>query len=317
MKILFIAPKYSGGIGGHTARLASKLREHGFEIKLMRVPVVPIKNLKNPSFVLFSSLYAIFNREKFEVVHAFNLPSVFAMKLTKAKKKVLSIHGMYSEQINALHSQMISSNVKNNEKTLLKWADVLLTNSKNVKHNYKKKLGMDFDYIYGPIDIDKFKKIESNKTKNEKQVVYIGRDSYEKGIDILKKIESKIEAKVVYCINLEWGKAMAILKSSDILIVPSRIDNIPNVIKEAFYLKIPVVATDIEGISEIITNDTNGILIPSENPEEIFIAVNKLLKDEKKAKRIAENGYQFVMENLTWNVLLSKYIKFYENLINR
>ena len=35
MKILFIAPKFSGGIGGHAARVAEKLQEHGFEIKLI------------------------------------------------------------------------------------------------------------------------------------------------------------------------------------------------------------------------------------------------------------------------------------------
>ena len=33
MKILFIAPKYTGGIGGHAARVAEKLREYGFEVK--------------------------------------------------------------------------------------------------------------------------------------------------------------------------------------------------------------------------------------------------------------------------------------------
>ena len=37
MKILFIAPKYSGGIGGHAARVAEKLQEHGFDIKLMSI----------------------------------------------------------------------------------------------------------------------------------------------------------------------------------------------------------------------------------------------------------------------------------------
>lgn len=315
MKILFIAPRYSGGVGGHAARLASKLREQGFEIKLMNIPNIPIKNLKNPSFALFSSLSAIFSKEKYDVVHAFNMPSAFAMKFTKAKKKVLSIHGIYSEQIDMLHSQLISSKIKNNEKNILKWADVLLTNSKNVQRGYKEKLGLDFDYMYGPIDVDKFKKIEANKIKNGKQVVYIGRDSYEKGIDILKKAESKIDANVVYCINLEWEKAMTILKSSNVLVVPSRIDNIPNVIKEAFYLKIPVIATDIEGISEIITNDVNGILIPSEDPGKIAFAVNKLLKDKEKAKKIAENGHEFVMDNLTWKTLLSKYMKFYEDLI--
>ncbi len=316
MKILFIAPRYSGGVGGHVVRLASKLRENGFQIKLMNVPKIPIKNLKNPSFALFSMLGAVFSKEKYDVVHAFNIPSAFAMKFTKAEKKVLSVHGMYSEQIDALHSQIISSKVKSKESDVLRWADKLLTNSRNVQHAYKEKLGLDFDFIYGPIDVEKLKKIKEKPLKNEKQIVYIGRDSYEKGIDILKKNESKIEANVVYCVNLEWEEAMSILKSSNVLVVPSRIDNIPNVIKEAFYLKIPVVATDIEGISEIITDNVNGILVPSEDPEKLVTAVNQLLNDKEKAKKIAEGGYDFVMKNLTWEVLLSKYIKFYEDLIN-
>ena len=315
MKILFIAPKYSGGIGGHAKRVADKLQQNGFEIELMHAPHVPIKKLKNPTFTITSILKAISGRKTYDIVHAFNLPSAFAMKYTKAKKKVLSIHGVYSEQIDALHSEITSIKVKNKEADILKWADKLLTNSKNVKESYKKKMNLDFDYIYGPIDIKKFKEIPENISRNKKQVVYIGRDSYEKGIDILKKIEDKINAKVVYCTNLDWESAMKVLKSSDIVIVPSRIDNIPNVIKEAFVLKIPVVATDIEGISEIVTNEVNGILVPSEDPDKLANAVNQLLEDKEKIKEITKNGYDFVMKNFTWDNLLPKYIEFYKKLI--
>jgi glycosyltransferase involved in cell wall biosynthesis len=317
MKILFIAPRYSGGIGGHAKRVADKLREEGFEIELMHAPHVPIKKLKNPTFAISSSLKAILGRKTYDIVHAFNLPSAFAMKYTKAKKKVLSVHGVYSEQIDALHSQITSTKVKNKEYEILKCADKLLTNSKNVQQSYKKKLDLDFDYIYGPIDVEKLKKIPENITKNEKQVVYVGRDSYEKGMDILKKIEGKINAKVVYCTNLDWESAMQILKSSDIVIVPSRIDNIPNVIKEAFFLKIPVVATDIKGISEIITNDINGILVSNEEPEKLTNAINQLLDNNEKIKEITENGYDFIIKNMTWDVLLPKYIEFYEKLIKQ
>ena len=315
MKILFIAPKYSGGIGGHAKRVAQKLQENGFEIELMHAPHVPIKKLKNPTFAISSLLKAISGRKTYDIVHAFNLPSAFAMKYTKAKKKVLSIHGVYSEQIDALHSQTTSTRVKNKELDILKWADKLLTNSKNVQESYKKKLDLDFDYIYGPIDIEKIEKIPKKNIKNEKQVVYVGRDSYEKGIDILKKIENQINAKVIYCTNLDWESAMQILKSSDIVIVPSRIDNIPNVIKEAFFLKIPIVATNIKGISEIITNDVNGILVPSEEPEKLTSAVNQLLENKEKMKEITENGYDFIIKNMTWDILLPKYINFYEKLM--
>ena len=72
-----------------------------------------------------SSLKAIIGTEKYDIVHAFNVPSAFAMKYTKAKKKVLSIHGIYSEQVDALHSKTISTAAKITEIKVLEWADKL------------------------------------------------------------------------------------------------------------------------------------------------------------------------------------------------
>ncbi len=110
---------------------------------------------------------------------------------------------------------------------------------------------------------------------------------------------------------------MNILKSSKILVVPSRIDNIPNVIKEAFYLKIPVVASDIEGISEIIQHNENGILVPVEDKNQFVLAINNLLKDEKMIEKISNSAYDYLMKNFTWDTLLPKYLKFYEDLMKK
>ena len=67
MKILFISPKYSGagGIGPHAFRVAEKLREHGFDVELMHVPHIPIKNMKNLSYSVFGTLQASFNKIKY------------------------------------------------------------------------------------------------------------------------------------------------------------------------------------------------------------------------------------------------------------
>jgi len=315
MKILFIAPKYSGGIGGHAYRVAEKLREHGFDIKLMHVPHIPINKLKNPSFVIFSSFKALVGNEKYDVVHAFNIPSAFAMKYTKAKKKVLSVHGMYSEQVNSLHSDTTAKAASITESKVLKWADKLTTDSKTVKNVYKEKLGIDFEFLYAPLDISKFNNIQQIP-KKENQIVYIGRDSYEKGIDILKKIENEVNGKVVYCTDLKWEDAMNHLKASSIIVIPSRMESIPQVIKEAFYLKVPIIATNVGGIPELITDNVNGILVPPNSPELLQNAINKLLLDDETSKRLSAAGYEFVMNHLTWEVLLPEYVKFYENLVN-
>ena len=313
--MLFIAPKYEGGIGGHAFRVAEKLREQGHDIKLMHTPHLPIKKLKNPSFAALSSIKAILDTEKYDIVHAFNLPSAFAMKQVNAKKKVLSIHGVYSEQVDALHSDTIASMASLAEKKVLKWADKLTTDSKTVQKIYKEKLDVDFEFLYAPLDIAKFDKLDEIK-KNENQIVYVGRDSYEKGIDILRKIESRINGKIVYCTDMEWSETMITLKSSKLLVIPSRMESIPQVIKEAFYLKIPVIATNVGGIPELITDNENGILIPPNDPKELENSVNMLLENDEIANKISEKGYEFVMKNLTWEILLPKYVKFYEDLLN-
>ena len=314
MKLLFISPRFSGGIGGHAAMLADKLTEYGFEVKKMIIPHIPIKNLKNPSFALLSSLKGIVDREFFDIVHGFNIPSAYGMKYAKGKKKVLSVHGVFSEQVKSLHSKSITSVAKIAESQVLKWPDKLTTDSKYTQKLYKEKLDIDFDYLPSPLDVQKFNKIENVK-KIENQVAYIGRDSHEKGVDILKKAESQINGNVVYCVDRSWEDAMRIIKSSSAVVVPSRMESLPTTIKEAFYLNVPVIATNVGGIPELVIDNETGLLVPSENPEKLADAVNELLSDTEKAKKLARNGNDFVKKNMTWDVILPKYIQFYKNLL--
>ncbi len=113
MKILYISPRYEGGIGGHALRVAEKLREYGHDVKLMKIPHIPIKKLKNPSFTLFGILKSITNHEKYDAVHAWNIPSAQAMKNAKGKK-ILSIHGVFSEQVDMLHGKTTGNLSKKN-----------------------------------------------------------------------------------------------------------------------------------------------------------------------------------------------------------
>ena len=108
---------------------------------------------------------------------------------------------------------------------------------------------------------------------------------------------------------------MRIIKSSSAVVVPSRMESLPTTIKEAFYLNVPVVATNVGGIPELVIDNETGLLVPSENPEKLADAVNELLSDTEKAKKLARNGNDFVKKNMTWDVILPKYIQFYKNLL--
>ena len=314
MKFLFISPRFSGGIGGHAAMLAEKLSQSGHFVKKLETTHLPIKNLKNPSFAVLSSLKSIVDRDSYDIVHAFNIPSAYAMKYAKGKKKVLSVHGVFSDQIDSLHSKSVSSIAKSAESQVLHWPDKLTTDSKATQKLYKEKSNIDFEYLPSPLDTSMFENIGSvEKIKN--QVAYVGRDSYEKGIDILKNAESEINGNVVYCTDRSWEDAMRIIKSSSVVVVPSRIESLPTAVKEAFYLNVPVIGTDVGGIPELISHEKTGLLVPPENPSKLAQAINELLSNPEKGKKLAINGNDFIKNNLTWNVILPKFIQFYENLL--
>jgi len=314
MKFLFISPRFSGGIGGHASMLAEKLSENGHQVKKLETTHLPIKNFKNPSFAVISSLKSLVDRDSYDIVHGFNIPSAYAMKYAKGTKKVLSVHGVFSDQINSLHTKSISSIAKSAESQVLHWPDKLTTDSIATKQLYKEKLNLNFEYLPSPLDVEKFLEIEQIE-KIPNQVAYVGRDSHEKGIDIIKKAETGINGNVVYCTDRPWKEAMCILKSSSVAVVPSRIESLPTTVKEAFFLKIPVVGTNVGGIPELIKNNETGILIPPENPNELVKAVNELLSNPTKAKKFSDNANYFVKNNMTWDVILPKYIEFYENLL--
>ena len=89
-------------------------------------------------------------------------------------------------------------------------------------------------------------------------------------------------------------------------------ESLPQVIKEAFYLKIPVIATNVGGIPEIIQNKKTGILIPSENEPEMISAINSLIEDNLLIEKMTNNAFDFINKFYSWNELLPKYIELYE-----
>jgi glycosyltransferase involved in cell wall biosynthesis len=314
LNILYISPTFVGGIGGHAFRVSEKLNQNGFDIELMKIPHIPIKNLKNPSFTIFGSIKSILNSKEYDIVHAWNIPSAFIMKKIKSKKKILSVHGVYGQQIEQIHSTIVSKIGKRAEEEAFKIANVFTTDSKYVQSFYKNKLNIDFVHLPAPLDTSKFQKFLDLK-KKQNQVIYIGRNSFEKGIDVLKKIEKNIDGNVVYCTNLTWDETMKNLKKSTILVVPSRMESIPQVIKEAFFLKIPVIATNVGGIPELIEDGKTGILIQPDNTKLLLDEITKLLKNTDLQDKLSNNAYEFIIKNYTWESFLSKYVNFYKKLI--
>ncbi len=84
--------------------------------------------------------------------------------------------------------------------------------------------------------------------------------------------------------------------ASDIFVMPCVVapsgdrDGIPTVVLEALLHRVPVIATDISGIPELIENDVTGILVPERNPTALADAVRRLAADREFALALAERG---------------------------
>ena len=74
-----------------------------------------------------------------------------------------------------------------------------------------------------------------------------------------------------------------------------------------------VIATNVGGNPELVTNGETGILIPPENPEEMITAINRLILDEEMKQKLSKNAFEFINKNFSWDVLMEKYVSLYQS----
>jgi len=79
-------------------------------------------------------------------------------------------------------------------------------------------------------------------------------------------------------------------RQSDLLVMPSLSEGFPKVIPEAMAFRLPVVATTVGGIPEIIHHDENGILIPPGDPVAIADAVKRLVREPAFTGKLLDNS---------------------------
>ena len=96
-------------------------------------------------------------------------------------------------------------------------------------------------------------------------------------------------------------------QDSDVFILPSYTEGVPKVILEAMANGLPVVATSVGGIPEIIQDGLNGLLVPSGDAEAICDSVYRLLKDEELRMRMRESaietGRKYTLERQTAEIV--------------
>jgi glycosyltransferase involved in cell wall biosynthesis len=130
--------------------------------------------------------------------------------------------------------------------------------------------------------------------------------------------ELKLEGTVEILGNVSEEELLDLYNSSEIFVLPSIVDSQGNteglgvVLLEAMACKVPVIASNIGGIPDIVHDKVNGTLVPEKDVLELTRAIDEMIKHEEFRKSMALNGYEMVKGHFSWEQIAKDYIDIYK-----
>jgi glycosyltransferase involved in cell wall biosynthesis len=187
--------------------------------------------------------------------------------------------------------------------------------------------GVDVNAFSIKLDRDKFRSMYASA--NEKIVLFVGRLVHEKGINALigamPKVLARVNAKFVivgngymkdslvgqvqrmglghkaYFTGFIDDQTLKLLYScADVCAVPSLYEPFGITALEAMAAQVPVVASDVGGLSEIIEHDKTGVKVFPNNSDSLAWGITRVLLDPDYADWIKKNAYEKVLKEYTW-----------------
>lgn len=102
----------------------------------------------------------------------------------------------------------------------------------------------------------------------------------------------------------------------DLVVQSSFTEGLPNVILEAAYLRVPIVATAVGGTAEVISHKESGWLIQP-TLEQLTDGIAQFLERPQDFVRMAEQAHQGILRNYSFDVRTEKLTRIYEKLVGR
>jgi len=130
-------------------------------------------------------------------------------------------------------------------------------------------------------------------------------------------VKLNLEDRIYFYGYVDDQKLSEIYQKCSIFVLPS-IDlheGFGIVLIEAMARSLPVITTDVVGLSEEIRNHHTGCVIPPKDPSAIAAAVNLLLSDPQKARKFGENGRNLIKQKYLWKDISRNLVNIYEELL--
>jgi glycosyltransferase involved in cell wall biosynthesis len=136
------------------------------------------------------------------------------------------------------------------------------------------------------------------------------------------KIENEIQrrglnGRVLLLGRVKRSRLIQLYQNATIHVVPSHYEGLPTVLLEAMSCGLPVVATNIGGNNEVISNGSNGFLVPPKNPKVMGEVILKLLDDEGLRERTGKAARKTIENYYTWDKIATNFVDIYESVLKK
>lgn len=129
-----------------------------------------------------------------------------------------------------------------------------------------------------------------------------------------KTLQQYADQGIILLGKLDFEDIISLMKQSDIFCLPSDSEGFATTVLEAAACRCYVLTTEQGGSKELITGKEYGTVIPDNKESTIVKALNELIPRKEYCQRAADNTYQRLKDNFTWDIVADKVHKLAETI---
>lgn len=128
--------------------------------------------------------------------------------------------------------------------------------------------------------------------------------------------EAGLSARVTLIRDVIHADMASYFQRANFFVLPSIREGFPIVLLEAGLFQLPVIASRVGGIPELLDHRENGILVTPSDVEELTLSLIELLRNPHEADSLAKSLHDRVMNDFTWSVAYAKYEAILKKLLH-